>query len=142
VEDHEIVELYLARDETAIRETAEKYGSKLRAIAQHILRDREAAEECENDTYWEMWKRIPPHEPRDHLFAFAGRIARNIALNQCRKNSRQKRYAAYCELTREMKECIPASGGAGRDHRKETVYIQMQKSRSVSCRAVLWYNQV
>ena len=39
-----------------------------------------------------------------------GRIARHVALNVCKKNNAQKRYAKYCELTDEMQECIPAAG--------------------------------
>ena len=60
MEDARIVDLYLARDERAIRYTAEKYGPRLRGLAQALLEDRTAAEECENDTYWEAWNRIPP----------------------------------------------------------------------------------
>lgn len=107
--DNEIVELYLSRNEEAINQTAQKYGSRLRNIANSILNDRETAKECENDAYLETWELIPPHEPRNYLFAFVGRIVRHIALNVCKKNSRQKRYAMYCELTQEMQECIPAS---------------------------------
>lgn len=107
--DNEIVELYLSRNEDAINQTAQKYGSRLRNIANSILNDRETAKECENDAYLETWELIPPHEPRDYLFAFVGRIVRHIALNVCKKNSRQKRYAMYCELTQEMQECIPAN---------------------------------
>lgn len=106
--DNEIVELYLSRNEDAINQTAQKYGSRLRNIANSILNDRETAKECENDAYLETWELIPPHEPRHYLFAFVGRIVRHIALNVCKKNSRQKRYALYCELTQEMQECIPA----------------------------------
>ena len=106
--DNEIVELYLSRNEEAINQTAQKYGSKLRNIANSILNDRETAKECVNDAYLETWELIPPHEPRNYLFAFVGRIVRHIALNVCKKNSRQKRYALYCELTQEMQECIPA----------------------------------
>ena len=106
--DNEIVELYLSRNEEAINQTAQKYGSRLRNIANSILNDRETAKECENDAYLETWELIPPHEPRNYLFAFVGRIVRHIALNVCKKNSRQKRYAMYCELTQEMQECIPA----------------------------------
>ena len=106
--DNEIVELYLSRNEEAINQTAQKYGSRLRNIANSILNDRETAKECENDAYLETWELIPPHEPRDYLFAFVGRIVRHIALNVCKKNSRRKRYARYCELTQEMQECIPA----------------------------------
>lgn len=106
--DNEIVELYLSRNEEAINQTAQKYGSRLRNIANSILNDRETAKECENDAYLETWELIPPHEPRNYLFAFVGRIVRHIALNVCKKNSRQKRYAMYCELTQEMQECITA----------------------------------
>ncbi len=106
--DNEIVELYLSRNENAIDQTAQKYGSRLRNIANSILNDRETAEECENDAYLETWNLIPPHEPRNYLFAFVGKIVRHLALNVCKKNSRQKRYAVYCELTQEMQECIPS----------------------------------
>lgn len=110
MDDDRIVDLYLARDEEAIRETSQKYGARLRGIAHRILNDRESAEECENDAYRETWDLIPPHEPRGYLFAFVGRIVRHIALNECKRNKRQKRYAVYCELTEEMQECIPAAG--------------------------------
>jgi len=106
MDDSKIVELYLSRDESAISHTAQKYGSKLRQIANHILDDMESAEECENDTYLEAWNRIPPHEPRTYLFAFLGRIARHLAIDVCRKSASQKRQALFCELTTEMGECI------------------------------------
>ena len=106
--DNEIVELYLSRNEEAINQTAIKYGSKLRNIAYRILESVESAEECENSAYFETWKSIPPHEPREYLFAFVGRIIRHIALDTYRLNHRQKRSALYCELTQEMQECIPA----------------------------------
>ena len=108
MDDSRIVDLYLLRDEEAIRETAEKYGSRLRALAQGIVCDRQAAEECENDTYMEAWNSIPPHEPRTYFYAFLARIARHIALNCCRDRSRLKRSAFLCELSREMEACIPA----------------------------------
>lgn len=108
MEDSMIVELYLRRDEAAVRETAEKYGSKLRALALGILGDRDAAEECENDTYMEAWNRIPPHEPRTYFYPFLARIARNLSLNSCRDRQRLKRSAFVCELSAEMEQCIPS----------------------------------
>lgn len=53
MDDNEIVELYLSRNEEAIKRTAQKYGSRLRNIANSILNDRETAKECENDAYLE-----------------------------------------------------------------------------------------
>ena len=111
MDDNAIIELFLARDESAIAMTAEKYGRSLRSIARSVVRDEREAEECENDTYWEAWRRIPPHEPRDYLFAFLGRITRHLAIDVCRKNAAQKRSALLCELTAEMAECIPGPGG-------------------------------
>lgn len=107
MDDARIVELYLSRNESAISQTAEKYGSKLRRIAYSILNNQESAEESENDTYLEAWNRIPPHEPRTYLFAFLGRIIRHLAIDECRRNASQKRHALFYELTQEMQECIP-----------------------------------
>ncbi len=108
VDDSGIVDLYLKRDEAALSETAIKYGTRLRLIAFHILENRETAEECENDTYWEAWNLIPPHEPRTYLFPFCGRIIRHLAIDRARSENTKKRKALYIELTKEMEECIPA----------------------------------
>lgn len=51
MDDREIVALYLSRDETAIQQTAEKYGERLQGLSFGIVGDTQAAEECENDTY-------------------------------------------------------------------------------------------
>lgn len=108
LDDNRIVELYLLRDETAIKQTTKKYGSRLRSLAYGIVDDQQTAEECENDTYMEAWNTIPPHEPRSYLYAFLARIARHISLNRCRDRSRLKRSAFICELSAEMEQCIPA----------------------------------
>ena len=107
MDDNRIVELYLLRDETAIRQTTEKYGSRLRSLAYGIVNDRQTAEECENDTYMEAWDTIPPHEPKSYLYAFLARITRHISLNCCRDRSRLKRSAFICELSAELEQCIP-----------------------------------
>lgn len=107
MDDSKIVELYLSRDESAISHTAQKYGSKLRQIADSILKNKASAEECENDTYLKAWKLIPPNEPRSYLFAFLGKITRHLAIDECRKRTSRKRQALFCELTQEMEECIP-----------------------------------
>ena len=108
MEDTGIVELYLLRDESAIQETAEKYGGRLRALSFGMVRDWQTAEECENDTYLEAWNSIPPHEPRNYLYAFLARITRHISLDCCRKRGRLKRRAYISELSAEMEQCIPA----------------------------------
>ena len=51
MDDSQIVELFLQRDENAIKQTTEKYGSRLLSLANGIVNDQQTAEECENDTY-------------------------------------------------------------------------------------------
>lgn len=108
LDDNKIVELYLSRDETAIKQTFENYGTRIRSLANNIVKDLQTAEECENDTYLEAWRTIPPHEPRTYLFAFLARITRHISLNICRGRNRLKRSAFICELSTEMEQCIPS----------------------------------
>lgn len=64
LDDNRIVDLYLSRDEAAISQTSEKYGSRLRNVAYGIVEDLHTAEECENDTYMEAWNSIPPMSRR------------------------------------------------------------------------------
>ena len=112
MDDDKIIALYLLRSEAAIRQTAEKYGCRLRALSYRIVSDGQTAEECENDTYLQAWSAIPPHEPRGYLFAFLARITRHLSLNRCRDRGRQRRSACICELSAELEQCIPAPDDA------------------------------
>lgn len=116
MDDSQIVELYLSRDESAITQTSQKYGSKLRRIARNVLSDTETSEECENDAYLRTWNLIPPNEPRTYLFAFVGKIVRHLAIDRLRHEGRQKRSALYCELTDEMQECIPGRSDVSQEY--------------------------
>ena len=108
MDDQKIVELFLRRDENAIRHAKEKYGRRLRDLAYGVVRDAQTAEGCENDTYLAAWNAIPPHAPCDYLYAFLARIARRISLNCCRDRKRLKRSAHICQLSAELAQCIPA----------------------------------
>jgi len=108
MEDAQIVELYLQRDENAIKQTEDKFGKRLRRIAYDITVDKQTAEECENDTYLQAWNTIPPNDPRSYLYAFLARITRHIAINCCRDRRRLKRSAVICELSAELEQCLPS----------------------------------
>ena len=107
--DERIVDLYLARDEQAIRETSDKYGKRLYNLSRQITGDEGVAEECVNDTYMETWEKIPPHEPRSYFFAFVARITRMLSLGHFRKQYAAKRYANVVALTKELEECVSGS---------------------------------
>ncbi len=107
MEDRKIVELYLNRDQEAVRRTSEKYSSRLLRLSQGIVQDLQTAEECENDTYAEAWNSIPPHRPWEYLYPFLARIIRHISLSRCRERERLKRKAHICQLSAELEQCIP-----------------------------------
>ena len=110
MEDKDIIRLYLQRSEEAISETALKYSGLLSRIAFGILRSREDAEECVNDTYAAAWNNIPPSEPK-RLSAFLGRITRNLSLNRYSQLTAQKRGGGCKDIAlEELEECIPAAG--------------------------------
>lgn len=60
MEDRDIIELYWARSEEAIRATAAKSGVYCGSIIRRILGDGRDSEECLNDTWMGVWNAIPP----------------------------------------------------------------------------------
>lgn len=107
MEDKQIVEMYFARDERAIKETDGKYGTFCHSIAMNILSVREDAEECVNDTYYAVWEKIPPTIPQCFA-AFLGRITRNLSISRFRVMRAKKRYSGMEVMLSELEECIPA----------------------------------
>ena len=109
MDDRTIIDLFWKRSETAIEETANKYGSFCHSISYHILRNRQDAEECVNDTWLRAWNSIPPKRPAK-LSVFLGKITRNLSLDRYRNYSAEKRKALKtAEVIEELSECI--SGG-------------------------------
>jgi RNA polymerase sigma-70 factor (ECF subfamily) len=90
VEDHQIIELYFARDELAIEETAKRYGGVCMQVSMDILQDRMDAEECVSDTWLQTWRTIPPQRPTI-LKAFLCRITRNLSINRLRERKAKRR---------------------------------------------------
>ena len=90
MEDHQIIELYFARDELAIEETAKRYGGVCMQVSMDILQDRMDAEECVSDTWLQTWRSIPPQRPTI-LKAFLCRITRNLSINRLRERKAKRR---------------------------------------------------
>ena len=61
--DDEIINLFLKRDENGIIELSTKYHPYCYKIAWNLLANREDAEECLNDTWFSVWSQIPPTQP-------------------------------------------------------------------------------
>lgn len=105
MEDYRIVDLYWARNETAITESDLKYGKMLKSLSYSLLSSREDAEECVNDTYLGAWNAMPTARP-EFLGAFLSKITRRLSIDRWRHDHREKRggIAAFEELN----ECIPS----------------------------------
>lgn len=111
MEDSDIIGLYWDRDQSAITETASKYGGFLWNISWNILRSHGDAEECVNDTYLKTWNAIPPARPTAFQ-AWLGRIARNLSLDRWKQARAQKRGGDSMDiLLGELDACVPAPRG-------------------------------
>lgn len=104
-DDAQIIALFYARDEQALRLAAQKYRADLYAVAQHILKNHADTEECLNDTYLDAWNHIPPANPKS-LGAYLATIARRRALDLYRHTHRQKRGAGVEVLPLDEAVCI------------------------------------
>lgn len=106
--DSEILDLYFERKEQAIEETQKSYGSYCYSIAFRVLRDREDADECVNDTWLRAWNAIPPQRP-SRLSLFLGTITRNLSFDKWKAKNAAKRGSGAMELALdELAECVPA----------------------------------
>ena len=106
MEDMQIVDLYFARREQAIDETARKYGKYLFSIAYNILSSKRDSEEAVNDTYLGAWNSIPPHRP-GRLSTYLGKITRRYSLEKWKAAHAQKRGGGEVTLAlEELDTCI------------------------------------
>ena len=107
VEDRDIIRLFQARDNEALRQTEKKYGEYCLHIALNILGSTEDAEECVNDTLLKVWNAIPRCVPSD-LKAFVAKTARNTALDRLRTLNAQKRGGGKIDaVLSELEACLP-----------------------------------
>lgn len=118
MDDNAILSLYIARSESAIAETAARYGGYCYAIAYNILSDRQDSEESVNDTYLAAWNTIPPKRPA-HFSAYLGKLTRYISLDKWKHRSRLKRGGGEMEICLdELSECV-----SGKEHpEKELIH--------------------
>ena len=105
MEDREIIALFWARSQEAIRETDEKYGGYCRSIAYRILGSHPDADECVNDAYLGAWNAIPPARPNP-LLTFVAKIVRNVSISRYRRNSAAKRSSSCTVALEELENCL------------------------------------
>jgi len=108
--DAEIVELYFARDEEAIRKTADKYGGYCKSISMSLLHSEPDADECVNDTWLKTWNSIPPKRP-SVLRTFLARIVRALSIDRYRRYHSEKYNRDLEVALDELTVCSPIEEG-------------------------------
>lgn len=145
--DEKLIELFFARDQSALAQSERHLGARCRAVAMNILGDRQDAEECVNDAYLALWNAIPPAKP-ESLTAFACRITRNLALKKLEKRLAQKRSPAACLPLEELGDCVSGVDtveSEAQARRTEELINEYLKSRKRGDRILFvrryWYMQ-
>ena len=111
MQDKEIVELFLNRDEKALEEARQKYNKYLSKLAASFLRSKEDREECINDAYLAAWDSIPPNAP-ERLGLYLGRLLKRKSVDIIREYGAKKRGGGeIAESIEELSECIPVKDG-------------------------------
>ena len=111
-EDREIVKLFLERDEGALREVRDKYGSMMDRLARNVVGDASDAEEIFSDALLAAWNSIPPHEP-EKLGPYMARLTRNLSVDRLRRETTAKRGGGVADVSfSELEECITGDSGS------------------------------
>ena len=146
-EDSKIIDLLYKREEQALIELSEKYGTACKRIAGNILKNHRDAEECVNDTYLAVWNTIPPKNPNP-LRAYIFRIIRNISIAKYHENTCIKRNSYYDVALQELENCLipnllrhpkmhrgkhETGDAEGTDHRNGLSAAQRPKGRGGIC---------
>lgn len=148
MDDLQIIELYFARDEKAIKETDTKYGKLCFKVANNILNNGQDSEECVNDTYLSVWNTIPPQRPKN-LMAFICKITRNLSLKKLEFKTALKRTPNALVSFHELEEVLSDDhirSGIGDEEigKMLTVFLQSEKedARNVFIRKYLHFDSI
>lgn len=106
MQDRELVTLLFKRDECAVEEISKKWGAALYSVAYNLLKNKEDADECVNDTLLALWNTIPPKDPEKPL-GYVLKIVRNLSLKKWREKNALKRKGDSAPMPLcELEECI------------------------------------
>ena len=103
--EEEIIGLFFAREEQAIRELDIKYGKVFYKTSYNILKNELDVEECVNDAYLGTWNTIPPTKPHS-LLAYVCQIVRNLSLKCYYMKKSIKRNSTYDMAMEELDSCF------------------------------------
>ncbi|MBO4277581.1 MAG: sigma-70 family RNA polymerase sigma factor [Clostridia bacterium] len=112
-EDRRIAEGILSRDENALSDFSRAYRPLLLRIANNILNDPQAADECVNDCLLAVWNSFPEDEAYS-LTAYSTGVLRRLALARLRDLRRLRRDPSLCVPLDEL-VTEPSTGVSAED---------------------------
>ena len=106
MQDRIIVEKLFERSESGLSLLDQRYRGLSLSVMAGILDNTADREECYNDLLMAVWNSIPPNRP-DSLEAYLCTLARRIAINRYRYNTRDRRNTSYTVMLSELEEALP-----------------------------------
>jgi len=108
----EILVARVARgDRTALETLYDRHASIVLGIFLKITGDRAAAEEVLQDTFWRVWQSAASFQPRRGSFTgWLFRIARNLAIDACRRSSARPQEIAATMEAGQILDQMPDPG--------------------------------
>ena len=96
--DEELLARLKAGDETAIRDVAETYGSKIYQLAFRYLRNKEDAEEVTQDVLFKVYRKVDAFRGDAALSSWIYRITFNAAMSRLRTAKYQRTQSEDLQL--------------------------------------------
>jgi RNA polymerase sigma-70 factor (ECF subfamily) len=104
--DRQLIERLQARDETAVHELAEQYGSRIYQLAFRHMKNREDAEEVTQDVLMKVYRKVGAFRGDAALSSWIYRITFNTAMSRLRNG----RLARQAEQEKERALAATAAG--------------------------------
>jgi len=86
--DDDLISRIISRDEIALRDAYDRYGSLVYSVAKRILQDTGAVEEVRQDTFYQLWRVAASFDSaRGSLGNWLLVIARNLSIDRLRRRT-------------------------------------------------------
>jgi RNA polymerase sigma-70 factor (ECF subfamily) len=86
--DEDLISRIISRDEIALRDAYDRYGSLVYSVAKRILQDTGAVEEVRQDTFYQLWRVAASFDSaRGSLGNWLLVIARNLSIDRLRRRT-------------------------------------------------------
>jgi RNA polymerase sigma-70 factor (ECF subfamily) len=93
--EHEVKARLLDRDDRALTELYDQFGSYVFGLAARVIGDRRPAEDVTQDVFLSLWERPEAFDPeRGRLRTFVGTLAHRRAIDFVRREEARRRRAA------------------------------------------------